>query len=54
MGAYCFDYGGCHGWRLCQSDRISLTAGPSQQAIVRDGVPALVSNKQNTVMLRPL
>lgn len=36
------------------SDRVTLSAGPSQQAIVRDGVPALVSHKQNTIMLRPV
>jgi len=37
-----------------QKDSISLTAAPGQQAIIRDGVPALVSSKKNTVFLRPL
>ena len=37
-----------------QKDSISLTAAPDQQSIVRDGVPALVSSKKNTVFLRPV
>jgi len=35
-------------------DRISLVADQSQQALTRDGVPALVSNKRQVVMLRPV
>ena len=34
------------------SEKITLSAGPDQQAIVRDGSPALVSQKKNLVMLR--
>ena len=37
----------------CAAQRIDLAAGPGQDAIVRDGVPALVSKKRNVVMLRP-
>ena len=37
----------------CTSQRIDLAAGPGQEAIVRDGVPALVSKKRHLVMLRP-
>ena len=33
--------------------RVLLTAGPGQQSIVRQGVPALISQKKNIVMLRP-
>ena len=33
--------------------KVMLTAAPGQQAIVRDGVPVLVSNKKHLVMLRP-
>lgn len=35
------------------NDRISLVADQSQQALTRDGVPALVSSKRQVVMLRP-
>jgi hypothetical protein len=35
------------------SQKVLLTAGPDQQAIVRDGVPALISQKKHLVMLRP-
>jgi hypothetical protein len=35
------------------NDRISLVADQSQQALTRDGVPALVSSKRHVVMLRP-
>lgn len=34
-------------------DTISLSATGNQQAIVRDGVPALVSSKKHVVFLRP-
>jgi hypothetical protein len=34
------------------SQRITLTPGPDQQALVRDGNPALVSQKSHLVMLR--
>jgi hypothetical protein len=35
------------------NDRISLVADQTQQALTRDGVPALVSSKRQVVMLRP-
>jgi hypothetical protein len=35
------------------NDRISLVADQSQQALTRDGVPALVSSKRQVVMVRP-
>ncbi|AHB50350.1 hypothetical protein W911_14640 [Hyphomicrobium nitrativorans NL23] len=35
------------------SEQILLTAAPDQQAIVRDGIPALISHKKHLVMLRP-
>lgn len=35
------------------SEQILLTAAADQQAIVRDGIPALVSQKKHLVMLRP-
>lgn len=37
----------------CSSSKIQLTAGPNQQAIVRNGTPALISRKTHVVMLRP-
>ena len=37
----------------CASQRIELAAAPGQEAIVRDGIPSLVSKKHNLVMLRP-
>ena len=42
----CFQLG------CASSEKITLSAGPDQQAIVRDGSPALVSQKKNLVMLR--
>lgn len=36
-----------------QRDIISLAAAPDQQAMIRDGVPALVSSKKHAVFLRP-
>lgn len=41
--------GGCS----APKDTISLTAGDKQEAIIRDGVPALVSSKRNVVFMRP-
>jgi hypothetical protein len=35
------------------SEQVLLTASTDQQAIMRNGVPALISNKKNVVMLRP-
>jgi hypothetical protein len=37
----------------CASQKIELSAAPGQNAIIRDGIPALVSKKKNIVMLRP-
>jgi hypothetical protein len=38
----------------CMQETVRFHAGPSQQAIVRDGHPALISQKQNSlVMIRP-
>lgn len=37
----------------CASQTIQLSAAPGQEAIVRDGLPSLVSKKKNIVMLRP-
>lgn len=37
----------------CASQRIELAAAPGQEAIIRDGVPSLISKKKNIVMLRP-
>lgn len=34
-------------------EHVQLSAAPGQEAIVRNGVPALISQKQNLVMLRP-
>lgn len=36
-----------------QPQTIHLAAAPGQEAIIRDGVPALVSRKKHVVMLRP-
>jgi hypothetical protein len=35
------------------TEKVELSAGPNQQAIVKDGVPALISPKRHLVMLRP-
>jgi hypothetical protein len=35
-------------------DSFSLTPAPGQQALIREGVPALISAKKNTVFLRPI
>jgi hypothetical protein len=35
------------------NDRVSLVAEPNQQALTRNGVPALISKKKHLVMLRP-
>jgi len=35
------------------NDHISLVAEQSQQALTRDGVPALLSSKRQVVLLRP-
>lgn len=37
----------------CASQKIQLSAAPGQEAIVRDGIPSLISKKKNLVMLRP-
>lgn len=37
----------------CASQTIQLSAAPGQEAIVRDGLPSLISKKKNLVMLRP-
>jgi hypothetical protein len=37
----------------CGSQKIKLAAAPGQESIVRDGVPALISSKQNVVMIKP-
>lgn len=37
----------------CASQRIELSAAPGQESIIRDGIPSLVSQKKNLVMLRP-
>lgn len=37
-----------------RKDIISLAAAPNQQAIVRDGVPALISSKKHSIFLRPV
>lgn len=37
----------------CSTHEIKLAAGAGQEAIVRDGIPALVSRKKHVVMLRP-
>src|SRR5262249_35551023 len=42
----CVILGGC-----ASTDRVDLVAGDSQQAIVRNGTPALVSQKRHLVML---
>ncbi len=44
---------GCIALAGCSSQQINLTAAPGQQAIVRDGLPALVSRKKHLVMVRP-
>jgi hypothetical protein len=36
------------------SEHISLMAGPSQQSMTRDGIPALLSTERQIVMLRPV
>ena len=33
--------------------QVLLSAGPNQKSIIRNGVPALISHKKHTVMLRP-
>lgn len=40
--------------RTTPKDVFSLTPAENQQAIVRDGVPALISAKRNVVFLRPV
>ena len=42
-------FGGCSS----APDRLTLQAGAGQQEIVRNGIPALVSNKKHVAMLRP-
>ncbi len=37
----------------CASQKIALVPAADQEAIVRNGVPALISRKKNLVMLRP-
>lgn len=37
----------------CSSSQIQLTAAPDQQTLIRDGLPVLISEKKNIVMLRP-
>ena len=46
----CLVLAGC----TAPKDMISLKATPDQSAIVRDGVPALVSSKRHVVFLRPV
>jgi hypothetical protein len=41
--------GGC-----ASTEHISLIAGPSEQSLTRDGIPTLVSNKRQVVMVRPV
>jgi hypothetical protein len=36
------------------TEHISLSAGPSEQSITRDGIPTLLSTKQQIVMVRPV
>ncbi len=44
----------CCGLTGCAApQKVVLTAAPDQQAIVRNGVPVLASNKKHLVMLRP-
>lgn len=37
----------------CSTSQIQLSPAPDQQAIVRDGMPVLISQKKHVVMLRP-
>lgn len=47
--AVCLLLSGC----AAPKDTFSMTAGDRQEAVIRDGVPALVSSKRNVVFLRP-